>query len=284
MKVRTRYEAPEETNIPGIIYLPSVPIVDTEVFEPCRLFDNLYFIGTRFIGTLVVTTREGLVLIDSMNCRRDVEEIIYPGLAKLGLNGEKILAVIITHGHFDHFGGAAAIQQRSGCQVVMSRRDEVFMQEPDNQVPEQFARDGVEYPQVTSHVEDGTELVFGGTGFRFSFTPGHTPGGISLVLPVYDQGEKHMVSIWGGINPPGDKSACRTYIDSAVHFQKFSREAGCDVEFSLHPFVDYSLEKMEKIRCRKKGAGHPLVIGPDGVSLFMEIVKVNAKQKLDTLL
>ena len=92
MKVRTRYEAPEETNIPGIIYLPSVPIVDTEVFEPCRLFDNLYFIGTRFIGTLVVTTREGLVLIDSMNCRRDVEEIIYPGLAKLGLDGEKRLS------------------------------------------------------------------------------------------------------------------------------------------------------------------------------------------------
>ena len=201
----------------------------------------------------------------------------------MGLGQEKFLAVIVTHGHFDHFGGAAAIQEQSGCQVVMSKRDEEFMREPDNIVLEMFAKDGVEYPQVTIHVEEGSTLDFGGTQFHFSYTPGHTPGGISLVFPVYDHGEAHMISIWGGINPPASREGCKTYIDSAAHFLKFCKDMGCDVEFSLHPFVDYSLEKMEKLRLRKEGEAHPLITGPNSINIFMEIVQINAKQKMDNM-
>lgn len=283
MEMRTKYEAPVETNVPGIIYMPQVPILDQEVFQPCQLFDDLYFIGTKFIGTLVVKTEEGLVFIDSMNHRKDVETIIMPGLAELGLDKEKVLAVIITHGHFDHFGGAAAIQEKYGCQVIMSGRDDEFMRDKENPVPEEFARYGVEYPEITAHVEEGSRLVLGGKEFLICYTPGHTPGGVSLAFPVYDHEERHVVSIWGGINPPADRSGCLTYVDSAEHFREFCNKAGCDVEFSLHPFVDYSIEKMDKIRGRKPNERHPLVIGKNGVNLFMEIIKITAAQKAENL-
>ena len=274
MKVYTHYDPPAETNVPGIIYLPRFPVMDATPFPPCRLFDDLYFIGTTFVGLLIVKTADGLVLIDSMNSREDVEKIIFPGMRKLGLDPMEIKAIIVTHGHFDHFGGAKAIAEATGCKVLMSRVDAEFMRTctlvPEGYVPE--------FPEVTEYLGEGDFFICGATAFTVVFTPGHTPGGLSLIFPVHDGNTQHMVSLWGGINPPKDAAGRSVYAESAQHFQNISQAHGCDVEFSVHPFVDYSIDKMKLLPLRKEGQAHPLVIGSEGVTLFMQIVRRTAIQ------
>ena len=278
MEVYTKYCPPEETNVPGIIYLPKLPVMDMSPLPPCQLFDDMYFIGTTFVGTLVVKTSDGLVLIDSMNSSEDAEQIIFPAMKELGMDPQDIRAVLVTHGHFDHYGGAKTIQDATGCEVFMSEIDAEFMKicpiVPDN--PPGF-------PNVTKFVGEGDVYTCGDTEFLFSFTPGHTPGGISLIFPVHHNGEEHMVSLWGGINPPRDKEGCQVYADSAKAFMELSREKKCDVEFSVHPFVDYSIDKMRKLEAGTKTDSHPLVIGEEGVALFMRIVLLTAEQMLENM-
>lgn len=278
LEVYTHYDPPAETNVPGIIYLPRLPVMDMTPLPPCQLFDDLFFIGTTFVGVLVVKTTDGLVLIDSMNCRRDVEDILFPGMRTLGLKPEDIRAVLVTHGHFDHFGGAAAIHEMTGCQVLMSEIDAAFMR-----VCPLLPEEPPEFPTVTRFVGEGDHYVCGETDFLFSFTPGHTPGGLSLIFPVHDNGQRHMVSLWGGINPPRDKEGCQTYANSAEAFTKLSLAHGCDVEFSVHPFVDYSIDKMRNLAQKRRTVHHPLVIGQDGVALFMRIVRLTAEQMLENI-
>lgn len=279
MTVYEHYTPPEETNVPGIIYLPKYPVMDLTPFPPCKLFDDLYFIGTTFVGTLIVKTSDGLVLIDSMNSRQDVENIIFPCMREMGLDPMQIKAVIITHGHFDHFGGANAIVEATGCRVFMSRVDSEFMRVCDL-VPTGFT---LEFPEVTDYLDEGDSYTCGETTFVASFTPGHTPGGLSLIFPVHDGEKEHKVSLWGGINPPKDAEGCAVYAASAQHFQELSLAHGCDVEFSVHPFVDYSIDKMQLLPLRKEGQAHPLVIGSDGVALFMQIVRHTAVQMLNKM-
>lgn len=279
MKFYETYNPPDETNIPGIIYLPKYPVMDDSALTPCKLFDDLYFVGTTFIGCLILKTTDGLIFIDSLNDRNDVERVILPGMKELGLDPKDIRKILISHGHFDHYGGAAALKEISGCEVLMGEIDCRFMHENPINLPQYSP----EYPEIDRFIGGGDVIELGDKKIKVYFTPGHTPGGISFIFPVTDNGKTHMLSLWGGINPPGDIEGCEIYAASAQHFLEESIAEGCDVEFSVHPFVDYSINKMEAIRSRKADEEHPLVIGEEGVSLFMQIVKLTAVQRIQSL-
>jgi hypothetical protein len=45
---------------------------------------------------------------------------------------------------------------------------------------------------------DGQQLTLGDTSITFYLTPGHTPGTISTLIPVKDQGRSHLAAQWGG--------------------------------------------------------------------------------------
>lgn len=279
MQFRTKYEAPEETNLPGIIYLPIVPIVDMEPIEACQIFDNVYFMGTKFVGVLIVKTSEGLVMIDSMENEAAVKNVVLPGMEQLGLNPSDIKYVIVTHGHFDHFGGAQYLQDTYGCKVAMSKIDAEFM--PTSVMPEQFMPIGV--PSVNEFVDEGSKIIVGDTTFSIYFTPGHTPGCISLTFPVYDQGKEHIMCVWGGMGMPRLLDEFQAFLKSAKYFLQVCKQDKANVEFSVHPFVDYSLEKMEAIKIRESGQAHPLVIGEDHVDLFMRCMILTIEKRIEQL-
>ncbi len=276
MNIRTKYIPPKETNVPGVIYLPDGAVMDNELFEPTPLFDDLYFFGTKFIGALVIKTGEGLVMIDSMQCRQDVEDVVIPSMKKMGLDPADIKTVIITHGHFDHFGGAKYLQDKFGCKVMMTKMDEDFM--TTSWAPDQYLP--MEFPRVDEYLEDGSVVRLGQTEFKIMITPGHTPGCISLVFPVHENGKEHKVAVWGGIGLPESDEDNVIFLESAKRFMAFCQEEHADVEFSMHPFVDYSIEKMEALRERKESEPNPLVTGEAYVRLFMECCIINIENRL----
>ena len=103
-----------------LMLLACAPSVRAER-TPFKIFDNLYYVGIDWVAAYVLETSEGLILIDSL-----YGKWINPmlaNIAKLGLDPNDIKYVLVTHGHFDHHGGAAVVQQRYGAKVVMTEDD-----------------------------------------------------------------------------------------------------------------------------------------------------------------
>jgi len=89
---------------------------------PTKVFDNLYYIGTKSVGSWAVKTSQGIILINALHTKW-VSSTLLPGLKKLGLNPDDVKYVIVTQGEGDHFGGAKYFQDKNGAQVIMSAAD-----------------------------------------------------------------------------------------------------------------------------------------------------------------
>ena len=99
-----------------------VPDRATWYARPYKVFDNLYFLGTKIHSAWALTTSAGIVLIDTLFDYAVVPEIV-DGLGELGLDPHDIKYVLISHAHGDHDQGAALLQNRYGAKVVMGAAD-----------------------------------------------------------------------------------------------------------------------------------------------------------------
>ncbi len=64
-------------------------------------------------------------------------------------------------------------------------------------------------PKRDIEATDGQKLTLGDTTLTLYITPGHTPGTISTVFPVKDNGTPHLAALWGGVglnHRPGIRS------------------------------------------------------------------------------
>src|SRR5438105_3552400 len=74
------------------------------VAEPFKMFDNMYFVGLEDNSVLVITTSDGLILIDT--AVPATSDGILNNIRKVGLDPANIKYILISHEHNDHFGGA----------------------------------------------------------------------------------------------------------------------------------------------------------------------------------
>ncbi len=284
--MRSSYEANKCCDIEGVIYIPSdLPdiediILDLKSLPPTKLFDDLYFVGTPFVGTIVLKTEEGLVLIDTMNTKKDGEDIIFPGLKELGLDPKDIKKIILTHGHIDHYGAAKFIKEQTGCEVYMTEIDHKYMIDFIYPFNSKEIIQGTEAdPGIDVYVNDGDIIKSGSYDIKVVYTPGHTPGGISLIFPVHDGGEEHFVGVWGGTKSPADISSAYDYVKSVDHFAKEAEKYGVDVSVQVHPFVDYNLDKgiFDGVEKKRDSEGrHPLVMGKERYKIFLDCIRAYA--------
>jgi len=93
-----------------------------------------------------------------------------------------VKAIVITHAHIDHIGGAAKLKAATGAPIYMNQRD----QELYDHIDMQASWLGTETPERTSidvDAREGEKLVLNGSEFQILHTPGHTQGSISLWIP-----------------------------------------------------------------------------------------------------
>src|SRR5690242_14572317 len=175
--------------------------------EPARMFDNLYWVGTKIHSAWALQTSGGITLIDTLY-NYAVEPEIIDGLRKLGLDPATIKYVIITHAHGDHDEGAKLLQDRYGTHVVMGAPDWDLI-EKNPGMP-----GGVPKRDIVG--TDGQKITLGDTTVTLVATPGHTLGTLSMIFTVKDHSRPVTVAYSGGtaFNFPKDTARYDTYIAS----------------------------------------------------------------------
>ena len=241
--------------------------------EPAKVFDNLYFLGTRSLNSWAVTTSGGIVIIDPLYDYNVQAEII-DGLRTLGLDPTDVSHVLVSHGHGDHYGGAQRLQQQFGATVLLSAPDWDLMLANTGSQPT---------PTRDTVVTDGQQLSVGDTQLTFTLTPGHTAGTVSTLVPVRDGGRSHVAALWGGTAMRQNEEFYTQYIAGARTFAAVADEAGADVVISNHAIFDAADEKIAALASRGAGDPHPFVIGEDATQNMFEMIEHCAQAGLARL-
>ena len=236
-----------------------------EPFPATRFFDQLSFIGTPNVGCFVLETGEGLILLDCMEPIDEHRDMIVKGFADLGLDLHDLKAILITHGHGDHYGRADWFRENYGCTVWMSETDYHFAQHDTRN------RTGVLKWEIRDYLTDGGVFRLGDTEVHTFSTPGHTPGCMSFVFPVTDEGRPHMVAMWGGTGIPWSMSDKVAYLRSTLYFADITERFGCDAEIATHPFVDRGTERLSIVRNICDGVPNPFVLGKENYKYYEKL-------------
>src|ERR1700694_4522970 len=85
--------------------------------EPIQAFDDLYWMGTPSTSSWLLTSDDGYILYDTQRVH-DAEDVLIPGIKKLGFDPAKVKYVIVSHGHAGESGGAYLFQSRYGSRIV----------------------------------------------------------------------------------------------------------------------------------------------------------------------
>ena len=120
--------------------------------EPFQIFDNLYYVGIEWVGSYLLVTTDGLILIDSLH--GPYVETSAEHIRALGFDPADVRYVLGTYGHFDHVGGHAYYQQTFGSRVGMTAADWKRAQTDAGQ-GEVF---GLEMADVDMVIQDGDTL------------------------------------------------------------------------------------------------------------------------------
>jgi metallo-beta-lactamase class B len=238
-----------------------IPERTTWYAEPARMFDNLYWVGTRIHSAWALQTGQGIILIDTLY-NYAVEPEIVEGLKKLGLNPATIKYVIVTHAHGDHDEGARLLQDRYGTHVVMGAPDWDLVEKNPDMPGGAPKRDMVG--------EDGQKITLGDSSVTIVTTPGHTLGTLSMIFTVKDHGKPVTVAYSGGtaFNFAKDTARYDTYIASQKKMADAAKAAGATVLMSNHSEFDDAWERSRLIRLRRAGEPHPYELGADAVQRY----------------
>jgi metallo-beta-lactamase class B len=251
--------------------------------EPTKVFDNLYYVGLQSVSAWAVTTSQGIILIDTLNNAQEAQNSIEGGLRRLRLNPADIKYIIITHAHADHYGGATYLANKFHAQLVMSDLDWTYLEGPQ-QRPQAPNRGPI--PTRGMSVKDGDKLTLGDTTIEFYVTPPHTPGTVSLIIPLKEGGMRHVGGEWGGtaFNFAPTLENFQTYAASAERFAKIAAEKGVDVPLSNHPTFDDALLKIQALKARKAGQPHPFATGPASMARYLTVAAECAKGRGSALI
>ena len=245
---------------------------------PMQLFGNTYYVGTRGLTALLITSEEGHVLIDGGIPAS--APLILENVRTLGFGVQDVELLLNSHVHFDHAGGLAALRAASGARVA-ALAEAVPVLERGSSMPGDPQHGWLlDFPpvRVDEQVADGGIVRVGPLALTAHLTPGHAPGGTT----------------WTWRSCEGDRCLDFVYADShsAVSVPDFRFTDPENTEY-LERF-EVGFEVLERLPCDVVIAPHPGqaslwqriengpegLIDPEGCRRYAETMRAGLEQRL----
>ena len=246
----------------------------TNPFPPYRIIGNIYYVGSQGLGVYLITTPQGNILINS-NLEKSVP-MIRESVEKLGFRFSDTKILLISHAHWDHCAGSAAVKELTGAKYMVMDADVPAIEDGGKLNfgrDSKFSDSGVSQYQpakVDRVLHDGDQVKLGDTVLTAHLTPGHTKGTTTWTMKVADGGKTYNVVIVGSPNVnPGYKLVNNTlYPQIASDYERMFRvlkSLPCDVFLGAHG--DYY--GMEAKYARMKLGGPNPFIDPEGYKSYI---------------
>ncbi len=136
-----------------------------ERFEIPPLYVNSYIVGRR-------DCEQAIVVDPGSDVRR-----VLSRLKALNFN---VIAIVNTHGHWDHISGNAAMKRSTGAPILIGARDADYLTDPMKNLSGVFGV-AMKSPPADRLLREGEEIDLGGASLRVLDLPGHSVGGIALI-------------------------------------------------------------------------------------------------------
>jgi metallo-beta-lactamase class B len=233
-------------------------------FTPHKILGNLYYVGTRSLGSFLITTPQGHILINS-DYERNVPAV-RQSIEALGFKYTDIKILLGSHAHADHMEGDALVKELTGATVMAMAEDVPALQVMlgPNKRPHPIDR----------VLHDGDKVELGGMTLVAHLTPGHTRGCTTWTFNVTEGGKTFSVLVIGsvGVNPGMNLVGNTEAPQIAAEFQRsfaFLRSQHPDIPLGSHPGMYNMNEKFAKLG---RGGASPYV-DPGGYVAELDIVE-----------
>ena len=199
--------------------------------EPFKMFDNIYYVGLQTDSVLLITTSDGLMLIDA--AYGDTADLVLNSIRKLGFDPANIKYILISHGHNDHFAGAGRIKQvATRARVGVSAVDWDFIATGKGLaeckppcVP--LSKDLV--------LNDNDLIKLGDTSVKVHSTPGHSAGAVAFEIPARAGGKTYrLINMRMSIRQANTLELSEAYAKS---IEKLKQRGPWDGILPEHPYT-----------------------------------------------
>jgi len=242
----------------------------TAPLAPHHVVGNVYYVGSKGLASYLVTTPEGHILINSS--LESSVPLIQASVEKLGLKFSDIKILLISHAHWDHCAGSAALIKLTDAKYMVMDGDVPVVETGGKADFHYGANPAERYPpaRVDRVLHDGDHVTLGGATLTAHKTPGHTKGCTTWTLKARDGAKDYNVVIIGSPNiNPGYKLVNNpAYPEIARDYERMFRvlkSLPCDVFLGAHG--DY-YDMTGKLARLKEGSPNPFV-DPEGYKHYV---------------
>ena len=253
--------------------------------KPFRIFGNTYYVGAAGLSAILIDTGDGLILLDGG--LPQTAAVIDANVTELGYSQADIRFIGLSHAHYDHAGGLAALQRLSKAKVLTSaaakdalRSGNVLADDP------QFGMgaENTGFPAVSDVkvIEDGDSVSIGDVSVRAIYTPGHTPGGVTWAWSSCEK-EQCIAFVYAdslsAVSATGFRFAAGGLAGAGEKLRESAETIAaleCDIFLSPHPFFFGMQEKL-----RDKGPLNPF-IDDQGCTAYAESSLAQLARRLAT--
>jgi metallo-beta-lactamase class B len=253
----------------------------TEAVAPFRIADNLYYVGSKGLASYLIATPKGHILINS-SLEASVP-LLQDSIAKLGFKIADVKILLISHAHWDHDAGSAAIKKLTGARYMVMEGDVAVVESGGKADFQYSSKPEWLYPpaKVDRVLHDGDEVKLGGATLVARLTPGHTKGCTTWTMKVKDGGKTLDVVIVGSpnVNPGYKLVGNELYPKIAEDYERMFRVLSalpCDIFLGAHGAY-FAMD--DKVARMKEGA-NPFV-DAEGYKKFVAEKEREFRVKLD---